>query len=649
MRKFSFYLELILGCIVSVQLAAQDVAFQRGVNLTGWFQAGSAQQIHFSQYTRQDFEQIQRLGCDVIRLPINLHFMTNGAPNYKVDPLFYKFLDQVIDWAEELKIHLIIDNHTFDTEESTDPNVGIVLEKVWTQLATRYQNRSELIYYEILNEPHGISDEAWNAIQTEVVRTIREVDTKHTLIVGPAGWNSFYNLDAMPVYEDDNLIYTFHLYDPFIFTHQGASWVNPSMEPLRDVPFPFQVSKMPEFPSSLVGTWIEQNFDNYAQVGNVAHVKSLIDIAARFSEARQVPVFCGEFGVYIPNSDDSSRVLWYESVRQALEESNIPWTIWDYHGGFGLFEQGGNGLFEHDLNIPLLKALDFTVPPQSDYVLQPDSTGFLVYTDYVGEQILLSSFTEGEMNLYSEELPNNGMYSLYWMGAEQYNTISFDFIPNKDLSRLVEQGYALNFMVRSTEPELKFDIRWVDTNESGEDLPWRMGVTIDASLAPFDHYWHSVHIPLKDFSEQGAWDGEWHDPEGKFDWAAVDRLEIVAERQNFGAAKVWFDNIHTTNADTSQIYEKTAFVDVITATSDLKEQREEIKVYPNPTDEFLTIRSSLTKQFYYQLLDASGRIVQRESFTQGTELNISSLSKGVYYLQLYDEAGMKSVRKISVE
>src|SRR5512144_875225 len=92
----------------------KEVPFHRGVNLTNWLQAGSPRQIQFTKFTKQDLENIKSLGCDVIRLPINLHYMTDGEPNYTVDPLFYYFLDQIVAWTEELGLHLILDNHTFD-------------------------------------------------------------------------------------------------------------------------------------------------------------------------------------------------------------------------------------------------------------------------------------------------------------------------------------------------------------------------------------------------------------------------------------------------------------------------------------------------------------------------------------------------------
>src|SRR5690554_3019824 len=137
---------------------SQDIPFQRGINLTNWFQARSPGAIQFGKYGKKDFENIKSLGCDVIRLPINLHSMTMGAPEYKPDPLFLTFLDSAVAWAEDLELHLIIDNHSFDPAVNTDPAVELILVKVWSHMAQYYKDKYENLYYEVLNEPHGIDD-----------------------------------------------------------------------------------------------------------------------------------------------------------------------------------------------------------------------------------------------------------------------------------------------------------------------------------------------------------------------------------------------------------------------------------------------------------------------------------------------------------
>ena len=89
---------LLVILLISTQLNAQvsdttELPFTKGVNLTNWFQAGSSGSIDFSKYTYEDFVDIKSLGVDVIRVPINLHSMTQGAPDYTLDPLFLFFLD----------------------------------------------------------------------------------------------------------------------------------------------------------------------------------------------------------------------------------------------------------------------------------------------------------------------------------------------------------------------------------------------------------------------------------------------------------------------------------------------------------------------------------------------------------------------------
>jgi endoglucanase len=546
---------LISFCFFIMQVGHSQVPFHRGVNLTGWFQASTAQKIQFRKFTKKDFIEIKSLGCDVIRLPINLHGMTAGAPDYIIDPLLFSFLDSAVNWAEELQLYLLIDNHSFDPSSNTSPDIGLTLNKVWPQLADHYKDRSGYIMYEVLNEPHGITNQLWGTIQQQAIDAIRSKDAKHTIIVGPSGFNSYNDLAQMPIYSDANLIYTFHFYDPFMFTHQGASWNTPSMVSLSGVPFPYNSATMPACPTDLLGSWVEQALKNYPVDGTVAKVKSLIDIAVNFKNAHNIDIFCGEFGVYIPNSDTTDRVFWYQTVKDYLEEKSIPWTIWDYKGSFGLFEKGSHELFESDLNIPLLKALDFTVPEQHSYLVSPDSVGFRIYDDYIQQGINYASYTTGIIDYYSALLPNNDQYCLYWSGGPQYTSIALDFVPDRNFSKLVNSGYALDMLVRGNVADIKFDIRFLDTKTSDPaDHPWRMKTTLSNTIINWDNRWHHIHIPLRDFTEQGAWDNNtWYNPAGKFDWSAIDRLEIVSEYGPLDNKKVWFDNISITDQDTATV------------------------------------------------------------------------------------------------
>ncbi|MEL7123130.1 MAG: cellulase family glycosylhydrolase [Bacteroidota bacterium] len=599
---------------------AQDLPFQKGVNLTTWFQTDSPRSIHLYKYQLKDFEQIKSLGCDVIRLPINLHFMTDGAPDYNIDPLFFRLLDSAVHWAEQTDMHLIIDNHTFDPAVDTDPAVGDVLKKVWPQVAAHYVDGYEKLYYEILNEPHGIAEPLWNSIQEEVINTIRQVDTTHMIIVGGADWNGYNSLADIPEYEDDKLIYTFHFYDPFIFTHQGATWTGPSLGNLANVPFPYDAQRMPVFPGSLRGSWVEWLFDNYNQQGTVEHIQELLDIAVAFKNSRNVPVFCGEFGVFIPSSNNDDRVEWYQQVRTYLEANDIAWTSWDYHEGFGLFEPGGNDLFEHDLNIPLIKALGFNEPEQTPFSIVPDQEGIQVYDDFIGQDIVASSYSSGELNYYEQEEVYVGTQAIYWEGASQYDVIGFDFRPNKDFSGLRARNFVLELWVRGEVGSTKFDIRFVDTKTSDTDRPWRMKVTIDQNDVSMDGQWHKLTIPFSEFEDIGAWDGQWYPSRGLFDWSAIDKLEIVAEHGNMVNQPLWFDEIAIKESQ-------------LTNTNDITEEMA-VKTFPNPTSDFLNIQTANEEKLTLELLDSQGKLLNRSLFQNNMSLNLKTYNAGWYSLSI---------------
>lgn len=620
-------LSLIFLFLISCACHAQN--FTKGVNVTNWFQAGSARQVQFTLYTKKDFEQIKSLGCDVIRLPINLHFMTSGAPKYTLDPLFLNMLDQVVDWAEELKIHLILDNHTFDPDVNTSADVINPLKHVWAQMAQHYKARSSYVYYEILNEPHGIADVTWAQIQQKVIDTIRVHDKQHYIVVGGSGWNGYNNLAPLPVYSDTKLIYTFHFYDPFVFTHQGATWGSPVMSNLAGVPFPYNSSSMPATPNDLKGTWVESALNSYSSEGNVNRVRQLIDIAVAFKTQRNVPVFCGEMGVYIPNSNDADRVRWYEAVRIYMEQKGIPWTMWDYKGGFGLFKKNSGEMFESDLNVPLLQKLNFTVPPQQAYEKKPRRTSFILYDDYPGLGTVNASYiNSGVLDFYANQQAT-GNYCLCWNDVGQYDAIGFDFKPDVDFSKLKENSFELTFKVKSTASTARFDMRFIDTKASTTDRPWRLGVTIDNGTGRFDGQWREVKIPLGNLIEKGAWDQAWYDPRGLFDWKNIDRFEIVPEHQALTGMKFCFDDIAISGEDIPE--------EVIIGLDD-KEQLDTV-VFPNPSSHGFTIHSAETDteiSVYNQLGVLVKSLHKTEETVQwdGTTESGVPVARGLYIIKV---------------
>ncbi len=531
----------------NVDAAVRAAPFSKGFNFSEWFESNNAGGIPFTKFTEQDFIDIKSLGADVIRLPIKMHSMTGGAPNYTLDPLLVKFLKIAVDWAEKHEIYIIIDNHSFDPVLPTSTDIDKILIPVWEQIARLFKDRGSYVLYEILNEPHGISDARWGEIQGKAIEAIRRIDQKHTIIVGGTDYNSINKLDAIPKYPDANLIYTFHFYDPYVFTHQGATWGEPSIAALKGVPFPYVKEKMPKVPANLKGTWIESAIARYPyESAPIALYASLNKVTA-FSKERDVPVFCGEFGVFIPNSPKGDRVTWYKVVSDALDKRNISRASWDYYGGFGIFNSNMRS-FNNDLNVEAVRAMGFNPPPQIGLVKQALNGGFVIYDDYPNNKYVSAGYwgDNADFSLYDANSAQ-GEFAIRWGNASQYDVFYFD-IDNSinDFSLIINNGFYLEFKAR-TQSQVKFDARFLN----GEDaIPWRMRYTINENILPPDGKWHIVKIPLSQMTEHGAWVNatqKWLSPEGKFSWKDVQRLEFVSEYGAMKGVSIWFDDIIISN------------------------------------------------------------------------------------------------------
>lgn len=497
---FRFGLVALLVFTAWGATAEATVPFHKGVNLTGWFQSASVDDLPLLQFGPDDFRQLRELGVDGVRLPVNFLAYTNGD---SLDPKFLRFLDQAVDGLLGAGLSVVLDNHS----DPLDPRVRFRLEgfltRLWTQLAARYRDRPASLVYELQNEPHEIRPQQWDEVQHRVLAALRGIDQAHLVVVTGADWGSAPALSSLSTYDDPRLVYSFHCYDPFRFTHQGAAWAGQAG--LSGVRFPLP--------------------------GDEAALARTLDAVVAFGRARGVPVWCGEFGVYNLKADPGDRVRWYQTFRTLLEQRSLSWTMWDYRDSFGLFVKGSAEVFEQDLNLPLVAALGFTVPAQSAPGPRVHTSGFTLYHDGWSAGLRQAGYhRQGVIDVYDGREPQSGLTSLRLSSVERYAGAAALFAPWKDLTALAPTA-KLSLWMRSTAKRFSIDLRFVDGAVAGENgLPWRLSVTVDQTRVPGDGQWHRLEVPLAEFADIGAWDGSWHPPHpGAFEWNRVARFEIVAE------------------------------------------------------------------------------------------------------------------------
>ena len=547
---------IIVLMLVSYDVFGQSASkapFTKGVNFSAWFEyIHSAQAIPFTRYVEQDFTDVKGLGCDVIRLPIDFNVLTSGAPGYIIDPFLFTLLDKAVDWAEKYQIYILLDNHPANQPAISNEHRNFLIS-VWKQMAEHYKNRSEYVIYEIQNEPNGIDASAWGKMQGDAIDAIRKIDKNHWIVVSGVEWSSVNALSSLPKYSDKKLLYTFHFYDPHLFTHQGAAWSEPLLVHLAGIPFPYDKNRMPQIPNKVKGSWLENDLKNYSITGTTAEINKKLDQAADFGKQRNAPVFCGEFGVYMRNSLPEDRVRWYQVVREALEARNISRISWDYYEPFGIFNPPGgavvfyfSGDINTDLNVEVVRALGLNPPPQKQKQIEPLKTGFTIYDDYLsrGSFIWISS-RQNTFDFYYTPAAE-GEYAIRWGNINRKNDYMRIRLSLSDYTYLAQNGFVLEFKAKA-EKQVAFDIKFYSFHNG---IEWNNGYNIDQKQLPPDGKWHTIRIPLCDMQLWGGWDtvnNKWLEPSGRtISWTNINLIDFTMTNKNGYVCEIYLDEIKIT-------------------------------------------------------------------------------------------------------
>jgi endoglucanase len=332
----------------------------RGTNISHWLsQTGARGEDRRNQFRREDAEFCATIGLDHLRLPIDEEQMWDADGNAEEEA--FGLLQEALDWSADLGLRVVIDlhilrSHHFNTPEKSLWTSAEAQERFcqcWRELSGRLGGRpNDMVAYELLNEAVANDPEDWNRVAHMALAAVRELEPDRIVVLGSNQWNQVHTFDVLAVPDDENLILTFHLYEPMLLTHYRASWT-PLYAYNGPVHYPGVVvapeewaavdesvkEQMRAAAAGMLGVDEEamrKLAERHMGECNRDVLAGMVEKALVVARQHGLPLYCGEWGCMstVPEPD---RLRWYADMRSILEESGIAWTTWDYKSGhFGL-------------------------------------------------------------------------------------------------------------------------------------------------------------------------------------------------------------------------------------------------------------------------------------------------------------------------
>ncbi len=335
--------------------------YMHGVNLGGWLSQCDHTKERYETFIKEsDIAVIKEWGLDHIRLPIDYDLVEDDEGNYKEDGFTY--IDRAVEWCGKYGLNLLLDLHktfgySFDAGEKEEgffdrEDYQERFYRLWEEFAKRYGKYEDRLSFELLNEVTDRSYcEKWNEISTTCIRRIRKIAPTIHILIGGYHYNSVEAIPdlAMPV--DENVIYNFHCYDPTVFTHQGAYWIE-TMD--RD----FRISKDATYAELQAAheANVPGHFKGAGHFPADGHLDEnyflwFFEQAAKVAKERGTSLYCGEYGV-IDLADPEDALAWYKMISAAFEQYGIGRAAWSYKEmDFGLADAHMDSVREEVLKL----------------------------------------------------------------------------------------------------------------------------------------------------------------------------------------------------------------------------------------------------------------------------------------------------------
>jgi endoglucanase len=152
-----------------------------------------------SYITTRDFDLMQGMGMNVVRVPFLWSVVENDAAPYTLRADAWKYLDFAVNEAEKRGMYVILDLHgavggAAEASQQHDGCVGPAAmwgnatykdrtKWLWDMIASHYNGRTAVAAYDLLNEPWGTDANTLATFAYELFDTVRAKDPNHVIIL----------------------------------------------------------------------------------------------------------------------------------------------------------------------------------------------------------------------------------------------------------------------------------------------------------------------------------------------------------------------------------------------------------------------------------------------------------------------------------
>lgn len=337
----------------------------RGINLGGFLSQCVHTHEHYESFIGpEDIKIIKDAGFDHVRIPVDYNVLeTEDGETIEYG---FELVEKVLGWCKEQGLEAVVDLHKAygydfnDANDSTknvlffDKNVQDRFVNLWIKIATRFGNR-ENVAFELLNEVvENEATEPWNQLIKRTVAEIRKVTPLTYIIYGGIMWSNISTMKYLEAPADEFTIFTFHCYEPLLFTHQRASWIA-TMDKERTMPYPAPMSLYKENAAD-AGVQGDAVLDKSNEMMDIVYLRKFIEDGIAEIRQRGIKLYCGEFGV-IDQAPPEYAANWYRDIAQIFKDNKIGCAVWSYKKmDFGIF--GDDSPFKNERDMILSALLD---------------------------------------------------------------------------------------------------------------------------------------------------------------------------------------------------------------------------------------------------------------------------------------------------